>query len=47
MKTYQVLKNGEPLGIIGTLEYIIIAIRGLEESLNRLENHSPYTIEKV
>ncbi len=47
MKTYQVLKNGEPLGIIGTLEYIIIAIRGLEENLNRLEEHSPYTIGKA
>ena len=47
MKSYQILKNGEPAGIVGTLDYIVNAIRNLESSLNRASEHSPYTIEKV
>lgn len=43
-KTYQVLKSGKVIGIIGTLDYIINAIRLLESNLNRSAIHSPYTI---
>lgn len=44
MTSYQILKNGEPAGIVGTLDYIINAIRLLESNLNRSAIHSPYTI---
>ena len=47
MKSYQILKNGEPAGIVGTLDYIVNAIRNLESNLNRAVNHSPYTIALV
>jgi hypothetical protein len=45
MTSYQILKNGEPAGIIGTLDYIVNAIRNLESNLDRVTEHSPYTIE--
>ena len=32
MNSYQILKNGEPAGVVGTLDYIIKAIRNLEEN---------------
>lgn len=47
MNSYQILKNGEPAGIVGTLDYIVNAIRNLEENLDRLSEHSPYTIALV
>ena len=47
METFQILKNGEPMGIQGNFEYILIVIRGLEESINRLTEHSPYTISRT
>jgi len=47
METYQVMKNGKPMGIQGNFEYICIVIRGLEEAIDRLTQHSPYTIERV
>jgi hypothetical protein len=45
MTSYQILKNGEPAGIVGTLDYIVNAIRNLESDLDRVTEHSPYTIE--
>ena len=45
MTSYQILKNGETAGIIGTLDYIVNAIRNLESNLDRATEHSPYTIE--
>jgi hypothetical protein len=47
MISYQILKNGEPAGIIGTLDYIVNAIRNLESNLDRVTEHSPYTIALV
>lgn len=47
MNSYQILKNGEPAGVVGTLDYIVKAIRNLEENLDRLNEHSPYTIARV
>ena len=47
MESYQILKNGQPAGIVGTLDYIVKAIRNLEENLDRLSEHSPYTIARV
>lgn len=47
MISYQILKNGEPAGIIGTLDYIVNAIRLLESNLDRSVVHSPYTIRSV
>ena len=48
LKNYQVLKNGKPLeGSIGTLNQVVAHIRLLETYLNRLKQHSPYTIAKV
>jgi len=47
MTSYQILKNGEPAGIVGTLDYIVNAIRNLESNLDRASEHSPYTIELI
>jgi len=47
MTSYQILKNGEPAGIIGTLDYIVNAIRNLESNLDRATEHSPYTIALI
>ena len=47
MNSYQILKNGEPAGVVGTLDYIVKAIRNLEENLDRASEHSPYTIARV
>jgi hypothetical protein len=47
MTSYQILKNGEPAGIVGTLDYIVSAIRNLESNLDRATEHSPYTIALV
>ena len=47
MESYQILKHGEPAGVVGTLDYIVKAIRNLEENLDRLSEHSPYTIARV
>ena len=47
MKSYQILKNGEPAGIVGTLDYIVNAIRNLESNLNRASEHSPFTVALV
>jgi hypothetical protein len=47
MKNYQILKNGKPLvGSIGTLNQVVAHIRLLESHLNRLKQHSPYTITR-
>ena len=43
-KTYQVLKSGKAMGIIGNLDYIINVIRSLESNLDRAITHSPFTI---
>lgn len=47
MISYQILKNGEPAGIVGTLDYIVNAIRNLESDLDRVTEHSPYTIALI
>ena len=44
MKNYEVLKNGKSIGIAGTLALVVEAIRDLESDMNRLTDHSPYTI---
>ena len=43
-KTYQVLKSGKAMGIIGNLDYIVNAIRNLESNLDKAITHSPFTI---
>ena len=43
-RTYQVLKSGKAMGIIGNLDYIINVIRSLESNLDRAITHSPFTI---
>jgi len=47
MESYQILKHGQPAGIVGTLDYIVKAIRNLEENLDRASEHSPFTIARV
>jgi hypothetical protein len=47
MNNYQILKHGEPAGIVGTLDYVIKAIRNLESNLDRAVEHSPFTISLV
>jgi hypothetical protein len=45
MKTYQVLKNGNPVPMSkGNLEEVVDHIRILEDGLDRYKEHSPYTI---
>jgi hypothetical protein len=44
MKNYEVLKNGKSIGISGSLSLVVEAIRDLESEMNRLAEHSPYTI---
>ena len=44
MKNYEVLKNGKSIGITGSLALVVEAIRDLESEMNRLTEHSPYTI---
>jgi hypothetical protein len=43
-KTYQVLKSGKAMGIIGNLDYIVNVIRNLESNLDKAITHSPFTI---
>jgi len=47
MKNYEVLKNGKSIGLEGTLRVVIELIRDLESDMNRLTEHSPYTIGQV
>lgn len=47
MNSYQILKNGKPMGIQGTFDYIVNAIRNLESNLDRATQHSPFTIELI
>lgn len=47
MNSYQILKNGEPMGIQGTFDYIVNAIRNLESNLDRATQHSPFTVMLV
>ena len=47
MKNYEVLKNGEPTGVIGAIELVVHVIRHLEAIIDRSKEHSPYTIGKV
>ena len=45
---YQVLRNGEPMkGAQGRLKQVVILIRLLESGLDRLSQHSPFTIGRV
>ena len=48
MNNYQILKNGKPLvGSIGTLNQVISHIRLLEAYIDRMKQHSPYTIART
>lgn len=47
MNSYQILNNGEPMGIQGTFDYIVNAIRNLESNLDRATQHSPFTVALV
>lgn len=51
METYQILKNGEPVGLEGELQSVLEVIRIWEKNLDRDEDHmikdSPYTIGRV
>ena len=47
VKNYEVLKNGKSIGLEGTLQVVIELIRDLESDLNRVTEHSPYTIGLV
>tara|TARA_B100000029_G_C16722140_1_gene647403 strand:- start:262 stop:420 length:159 start_codon:yes stop_codon:yes gene_type:complete len=48
LNNYIILKNGKRLaGSRGTLNQVIAHVRLLEAYLNRLEQHSPYTIAKA
>jgi len=45
---YRVLRNGEPLyGSEGNLTRVIRLIRYLEQDIDRLTQHSPFTIVKI
>ena len=41
---YEVLKNGESTGVIGSMELVVHVIRHLESMIDRAKEHSPYTI---
>ena len=43
---YEVLKNGESTGVIGSMELVVHVIRHLESMIDRTKEHSPYTIGK-
>jgi hypothetical protein len=47
MKKYEVLKNGDSTGVIGSMELVVHVIRHLESMIDRAKEHSPYTIGKV
>ena len=44
LNNYQVLKNGKPMGIVGTLQEMVQYVRVLEMDIDRMLRHSPYTI---
>ena len=44
LNNYQVLKNGKGISPTMTLEKCVQAVRILEKNIDRLLNHSPYTI---
>ena len=43
---YQILKNGEAIAETDRIDTAIKIIRMLEIRINRLKQHSPYTIQK-
>jgi len=43
LNNYQVLKNGESMGVVGTLEEMVRYVRLLEQGINRHLYGSPYT----
>jgi len=47
LNNYQVLKNGKPMAIVGTLEEIVRIVRNFEVGINRHLHHSPYTIGRI
>ena len=48
MELYEILKNGKSTGLrTNDLDLIVATIRQLESSIDRLTEHSPYTIGKV
>lgn len=44
---YQILKNGKILINADDLQTAVVYVRSLESNLNRLVEHSPYTIVKA
>ena len=46
LNNYIVLKNGEKISPAMTLEKCVQAVRILEQNIDRLLHHSPYTIGK-
>ena len=46
LNNFQVLKNGKPMGVVGTLQEMIRYVRVLEMDIDRLLHHSPYSIGK-
>jgi hypothetical protein len=50
MKQYIILKNGNRLSSFAptaSLDLVVLAIRELESGMDRLIEHSPYTISSV
>ena len=46
LANYIVLKNGKKISPAMNLEKCVQAVRILEQKINRLHHHSPYTIGK-
>ena len=47
LNNYQVLKNGKGISPAMTLEKCVQAVRLLERKIDRLTQHSPYTITRI
>ena len=47
LNNYQVLRNGKAVAPAMTLESCVQAVRILEQKIDRLLHHSPYTITRI
>ena len=47
LNNYQVLRNGKGVSPAMTLEKCVQAVRILEQKIDRLLHHSPYTIGRI
>jgi len=47
LNNYQVLRNGKSISPAMTLEKCVQAVRILEQKIDRVLHHSPYTIGRV